>query len=70
MLTLITQNEEVSLKLMSKEDAANVILDKIFCFKREGSVTRLPGSGQIKIPARSSAPYCIPEEGTITRRKK
>lgn len=29
VLTLITQNEEVSLDLMSKEDAANVILDKI-----------------------------------------
>lgn len=29
VLTLITQNEEVSLDLMSKEDAANIILDKI-----------------------------------------
>lgn len=29
ILTLITQNEDVSLQLMSKEDAANVILDKI-----------------------------------------
>ena len=29
VLTLITQNEEVSLELMSKEDAANIILDKI-----------------------------------------
>ena len=28
VLTLITQNEEVSLRLMSKEDAANVILDR------------------------------------------
>ena len=29
VLTLITQNEEVSLNMMSKEDAAGVILDKI-----------------------------------------
>ena len=29
VLTLITQDEEVSLELMSKEDAANIILDKI-----------------------------------------
>ena len=29
VLTLITQNEEVSLDLMSKEDASNIILDKI-----------------------------------------
>ena len=29
VLTLITQNEEVSLELMSKEDAAGIILDKI-----------------------------------------
>ena len=29
VLTLITQNEEVSLDMMSKEDAAGVILDKI-----------------------------------------
>lgn len=29
VLTLITQNEEVSLDLMSKEDAAGIILDKI-----------------------------------------
>lgn len=29
VLTLITQDEDVSLQLMSKEDAANVILDKI-----------------------------------------
>ena len=29
VLTLITQNEEVSLDKMSKEDAAGVILDKI-----------------------------------------
>ena len=29
VLTLITQNEEVSLEMMSKEDAAGVILDKI-----------------------------------------
>ena len=30
VLTLITQDEEVSLPLMSKEDAAAKILDKIF----------------------------------------
>ena len=35
VLTLITQDEDVSLQLMSKEDAANIILDK----------TRSPGSG-------------------------
>ena len=35
VLTLITQNEEVSLRLMSKEDAANVILDKILSLIRE-----------------------------------
>ena len=29
VLTLITQDEDVSLQLMSKEDAANIILDKI-----------------------------------------
>ena len=29
VLTLITQNEEVSLEMMSKEDAAGIILDKI-----------------------------------------
>lgn len=38
MLTLITQNEEVSLKLMSKEDAANVILDKILSILKEREV--------------------------------
>ena len=32
VLTLITQNEEVSLDLMSKEDAANIILDKIISY--------------------------------------
>ena len=37
VLTLITQDEEVSLPLMSKEDAANAILDKILsvCKERE-----------------------------------
>ena len=34
VLTLITQNEEVSLQLMSKEDAANVILDKILSMQK------------------------------------
>lgn len=29
VLTLITKDEDVSLELMSKEDAANIILDKI-----------------------------------------
>ena len=38
VLTLITQNEEVSLKLMSKEDAANVILDKILSILKEREV--------------------------------
>lgn len=35
VLTLITQNEEVSLRLMSKEDAADVILDKILSIIKE-----------------------------------
>ena len=35
ILTLITQNEDVSLQLMSKEDAANVILDKILSIQKE-----------------------------------
>ena len=35
VLTLITQDEEVSLPLMSKEDAANVILDKILSVMKE-----------------------------------
>ena len=35
VLTLITQDEDVSLQLMSKEDAANVILDKILCIQKE-----------------------------------
>ena len=35
VLTLITQDEDVSLQLMSKEDAANVILDKILSIQRE-----------------------------------
>lgn len=34
VLTLITQNEEVSLELMSKEDAANVILDNILSMQK------------------------------------
>ena len=46
VLTLITQDEDVSLQLMSKEDAANVILDKILYSERKGgTVTRSPGSG-------------------------
>ena len=36
VLTLITQDEDVSLKLMSKEDAAAAILDKILSLM-EGS---------------------------------
>ena len=36
VLTLITQDEEVSLPLMSKEDAANVILDKILLERVRG----------------------------------
>ena len=35
VLTLITQDEDVSLQLMSKEDAANVILDKILSVLKE-----------------------------------
>ena len=35
VLTLITQDEDVSLQLMSKEDAANVILDKILSMMKE-----------------------------------
>lgn len=35
VLTLITQDEDVSLLLMSKEDAANVILDKILSIQKE-----------------------------------
>lgn len=35
VLTLITQDEDVSLQLMSKEDAANVILDKILSVMKE-----------------------------------
>lgn len=38
ILTLITQNEDVSLQLMSKEDAANVILDKILSLIKKGEV--------------------------------
>ncbi len=36
VLTLITQDEDVSLPLMSKEDAANKILDKLLSMKEEG----------------------------------
>lgn len=35
VLTLITQDEDVSLQLMSKEDATNVILDKILSIQKE-----------------------------------
>ena len=35
VLTLITQDEDVSLQLMSKEAAANVILDKILSIQKE-----------------------------------
>ena len=35
VLTLITQDEDVSLQLMSKKDAANVILDKILSIQKE-----------------------------------
>ena len=35
VLTLITQDEDVSLQLMSKEDAANAILDKILSIQKE-----------------------------------
>ena len=35
VLTLITQDEDVSLQLMSKEDAANIILDKILSILKE-----------------------------------
>ena len=35
VLTLITQDEDVSLQLMSKEDAANVILDIILSNQKE-----------------------------------
>lgn len=35
VLTLITQDEDVSLQLMSKEDAANVILDKILSIQKK-----------------------------------
>lgn len=35
VLTLITQDEDVSLQIMSKEDAANVILDKILSIMKE-----------------------------------
>ena len=35
VLTLITHDEDVSLQLMSKEDAANVILDKILSIQKE-----------------------------------
>jgi phosphopantothenoylcysteine decarboxylase/phosphopantothenate--cysteine ligase len=35
VLTLITQDESVSLELMSKEDAAGIILDKILSLLKE-----------------------------------
>lgn len=35
VLTLITQDEDVSLQLMSKEDAANIILDEILSIMKE-----------------------------------
>ena len=35
VLTLITQDEDVSLQLLSKEDAANIILDKILSIMKE-----------------------------------
>ena len=35
VLTLITQDEDVSLQLMSKENAANIILDKILSIMKE-----------------------------------
>ena len=35
VLTLITQDEDVSLQLMGKEDAANIILDKILSIMKE-----------------------------------
>ena len=35
VLTLITQDEDVSLQLMSNEDAANIILDKILSIMKE-----------------------------------
>ena len=35
VLTLITQDEDVSLQLMSKEEAANIILDKILSIMKE-----------------------------------
>ena len=38
VLTLITQDEDVSLQLMSKEDAANIILDKILSMMMQDSV--------------------------------
>ena len=37
VLTLITQNEEVSLDMMSKEDAAGVILDKILTIQSQAN---------------------------------
>ena len=37
VLTLITQNEEVSLDMMSKEDAAGVILDKIIAIQSQAN---------------------------------
>ena len=37
VLTLITQNEEVSLDMMSKEDAAGVILDKVLTIQSQAN---------------------------------
>lgn len=38
VLTLITEDEDVSLELMSKEDAANIILDKILSMMKARGV--------------------------------
>ena len=46
VLTLITQDEDVSLQLMSKEDAANIILDKILSIMKESST--LPRSSELR----------------------
>ena len=71
VLTLITQDEDVSLQLMSKEDAANVILDKILSIRRKKRNSNPFTRKRVnkKSYARNSAPYCISCKGTITRRK-
>ena len=71
VLTLITQDEDVSLQLMSKEDAANVILDKILSIQKEERNSNPFTRKRVnkKSYARNSAPYCISCKGTITRRK-